>query len=301
MKPQNLDRRDGLVLPKRHREGAFTLIEIMIVVLIVAILSWLAMVAVSRIKERAIRTTIANNLRQIYNAKEFYFSENAGQTIATVMLLSNKGYVTPGLFDRLFKHPSLEVGAGWHYGMILFPVEPAYAYTGVKPPSSNPTGDVIYYPGPPSDYQKLFGKDAVAPVATAAAAASTQAPAATQTTAPTPQGPALPAGFVGGNHPNAPTAKAGLEIAQTSAMNGSLKISTLQNTLAASSPDGSPVEIVGIAGDPQFIGESKFIAGGQYLSLPWKAQPTNPPTVYNFTLTLRNQHGETQIPVTVRH
>ncbi|MCX6401006.1 MAG: type II secretion system protein, partial [Propionibacteriales bacterium] len=65
----------ALVSPKPSGVGGFTLIEIMIVVSIVTILSTLAMIVIGRVQDRAARSLIENNLRQLYQAKEYYFTE----------------------------------------------------------------------------------------------------------------------------------------------------------------------------------------------------------------------------------
>jgi prepilin-type N-terminal cleavage/methylation domain-containing protein len=129
---------------------AFTLIEIMIVVLIVGILSLLAMVAIGRIKEKAARTLVTNNLRQIYNAKEYYFAETGKGGFVRVAELWRKNYVTRrlavGLFD--YGHAGLDLQTGWHYPADVYAGEPTMAYKGVLI-SGSPTGEVIYYPAPP--------------------------------------------------------------------------------------------------------------------------------------------------------
>jgi prepilin-type N-terminal cleavage/methylation domain-containing protein len=141
----------------RSRRG-FTLIEIMIVVSIVVILSWLAMVAIGRIKDRAARTLVMNNLRQLYDAKEYYFAESGIGSPVAVGTLMGKGYITRrlafGLFD--YRGGSQDLKSGWHYPTNFSAGLPTYAYTGTKPTNAAPTGEIIYYPSPPADPVALF-------------------------------------------------------------------------------------------------------------------------------------------------
>ncbi len=141
----------------RSRRG-FTLLEIMIVVSVVAILSWLAMVAIGRIRDRTARTLVMNNLRQLYDAKEYYFSETGAGAQVPIGNLMQRGYVTRrlavGLFD--YRANSLDLKMGWHYPNKFTAGTPTYAYTGTKPNNGAPTGEIIYYPGPPADAAALF-------------------------------------------------------------------------------------------------------------------------------------------------
>jgi type II secretory pathway pseudopilin PulG len=157
---------------------AFTLLEIMIVVTTVAILSLLAMIAVGRIKERAARTVILNNLRQLYNAKEFYFSggpeESKNVSVAT---LAKYGFITETVKAKFVSPRSYESALGWHYWPMVNPGDPVVAYKGTMTHSGVPTSEAIYYPDAPT---------------TGTAASATQA--ATQPPAPTvaPPAPKLP-------------------------------------------------------------------------------------------------------------
>jgi prepilin-type N-terminal cleavage/methylation domain-containing protein len=144
------------------RSRGFTLVEIMTVVLIVGLLSMLAVVVIGRIRDRAIRSMITNNLRQVYQAKEHYFLERSTPSTA-LMGLATYEYLRPWVKERLMSGASAEAHAGWHYSVILFPNEPVYAYKGQNPGGftrtgavltgityTPTTGEVIWYPDPPA-------------------------------------------------------------------------------------------------------------------------------------------------------
>ena len=84
---------------------AFTLVEVMIVVLIVGILSSLAIPAIGKVKALATATTTRNNLRQIYQAKEFYFTENAQESGVTAKTLLDEKYISENTWVACFESP----------------------------------------------------------------------------------------------------------------------------------------------------------------------------------------------------
>jgi len=129
-----------------NQRGGFTVIEIAIVVSIVGIVSLIAVIVLQRIGEVAARTVIANNLRQLYQAKEYYFSETRSTDLTNVSILAEKGYIKDSLNEQFQTMLSFEGGSGWHYGLDLLPGQPVYAYQGTQPANSAPTGEVIYYP-----------------------------------------------------------------------------------------------------------------------------------------------------------
>ena len=177
------------------RRRGFTLLEVMIVVSIVFILSWLAMVVIGRIRERAARTVILNTLRQLYDAKEYYFSETGASTPVSVRMLVHDGYVSQGVSDRIFAHTSLGVSSGWRYFQASLPGQPTFAYRGTVPGNPGPAGEVIYYPGPPSSIDALFGR---------------QPPAASSTGGgANPPGSSGTGGPAGGNPPGGGTTTGG--------------------------------------------------------------------------------------------
>ncbi len=76
----------------------FTLVEIMTVVVIVGILSAIAVPALIRVKHKSEDTMALNTLRQLYDAKEMYFTEDgAGVSRVTVAKLVKAGYASHSL------------------------------------------------------------------------------------------------------------------------------------------------------------------------------------------------------------
>ncbi len=134
----------------RPSRRAFTLVEIMIVTLIVAILSGLAIFVIGRIKDRAARSMIENTLRQLYQAKEFYFTETGDLNPVTVAQLSRQGYVKKSQFTALTEHGSLETKMGWRYNIQFRAGEPIYARLYANRAGTGTPLETIWYPGPPS-------------------------------------------------------------------------------------------------------------------------------------------------------
>src|SRR4051812_15523688 len=66
--------------------SAFTLVELLVVIGIIAILAALLLPALSVAKERSLRTKCANNLKQIGVAIELYATDHAGQLPGPVWL-----------------------------------------------------------------------------------------------------------------------------------------------------------------------------------------------------------------------
>lgn len=133
---------------RRHR--GFTLLEIMIVVAIVSFLTALALFTIGRIKERTARSLIENNLRQLYDAKEFYYLESGNGSLVFLRVLQAKGYLSNAAYARLTTGSTLEAKLGWHYLPAVLPSEPVLAYRGRLSPTGVPLDEVIYYPAPPS-------------------------------------------------------------------------------------------------------------------------------------------------------
>lgn len=181
----------------RHRLNAgrrrgFTLVEIMIVVGIVTILSFLAAFVIGKIKQRAAHSLLQNNLRQLYQAKEYYFTESGAGGSVGVSQLIKEGYLKASIEDRLFGSGAMETKMGWHYGRRFVAGEPTYAYQGAQPTSGNPPAIAEYYPGQPTTFATVFP------------AGTGQTPIPSQPTVQPPVIPQPPPGFKVGSTPNAP-------------------------------------------------------------------------------------------------
>jgi prepilin-type N-terminal cleavage/methylation domain-containing protein len=299
MKPSHaLPRRTGgLASPKRGRESGFTLMEIAIVAIIVGLLSTLAVATVRHLQQRAARSTILNNLRQLHEAKEHYFFES-GTDLATPKGLAQSGYLRQSAGDRVTSGATFEAHLGWHYGYILMPGQPTYAYQGADPGTpagrdkpgvmnwSKPTGEVIWYPGPPPE------------LAAAATGSGSPATVAAQPVAKPAQPPSL-APVAG--PPGAPV------LASTGSANGRRLTLVTQTEIyythnewtsqaGITSPDGSPMKVVSVRSDPP-----DFLKNFGPISDGFKADIAQPgiygqATVY---VTVKNSAGESTLPFTL--
>jgi prepilin-type N-terminal cleavage/methylation domain-containing protein len=108
----------------RRSSRAFTLVELMIVVVIVGLLSTLAIAAFSRVKATATQSIILNNLRQIYSAKERYFLDNGGQTGVYAQTLLDEDYITKNTWAACFDSPIVR---GIAYQGYFTPDDPVWA------------------------------------------------------------------------------------------------------------------------------------------------------------------------------
>lgn len=84
--------------PQKSRVRGFTLVEIMTVVVIVGLLSAIAVPALMHLKHKSEDTIALNTLRQYYDAKELYFTEDgAGRPGVTLTTLVKAGYASHSL------------------------------------------------------------------------------------------------------------------------------------------------------------------------------------------------------------
>ena len=134
---------------------AFTLVEIMIVVLIVGILSSLAIFVVVRIKERVSESIVRNNLRQLYSAVELFYADNPEKTTVGYPALFRDGYISRSLNEAI--KSGVSMSAEWHYRTTSLRNSPVWALQGRPTPVTvdrpPPPGQVImFYP------EGAFGK-----------------------------------------------------------------------------------------------------------------------------------------------
>jgi len=92
-----------------HARG-FTLVEIMIVMAIVGLLSAIAVPSFLHVKRKTQDTIVMNALRQLYDAKELYFTdEGSGKSYVKLAELEKVGFASQSLVATC-KH---DIG-GWH-------------------------------------------------------------------------------------------------------------------------------------------------------------------------------------------
>jgi type IV pilus assembly protein PilA len=70
----------------RSRKG-FTLVEIMIVVVIIALLAAMAIPAFQKVRQNSIKSTLDNDLKQICGAAQQYFLEYSASSVDTADLI----------------------------------------------------------------------------------------------------------------------------------------------------------------------------------------------------------------------
>ena len=76
-----------------HGPRAFTLLELLVVIAVIAILSALLLPALSRGKGAALRTKCANNLRQLALATQMYWDENEDEAFPYFVTRTNGGQI----------------------------------------------------------------------------------------------------------------------------------------------------------------------------------------------------------------
>lgn len=243
-----------------RRRAGFTLVEIMIVVGIVAILSMLAVFVIGRIKQRAAHSLIQNNLRQLYQAKEYYFTETGAGGDVGVKALIAGGYLKPSIEDRLFGSGSMETKMGWHYARRFAAGEPTYAYQGPQPTAATPPAVAEYYPGTPTSFATVFAANGGAvPTAGSLPVPGLAVPVAV--IAPTPIAartpgmlPNPPAGLKGGSNlaaPWVPTTPAILPPLREDSPRTYTQAELLRLVGAGTPNPGDPPQVTGVTVDPR--------------------------------------------------
>jgi hypothetical protein len=93
---------------------------------------------------------IENNLRQLYQAKEYYFSETGDADSVKFVELNKSGYIRKSIVSHIFHNDSLELKRGWRYNLEYKSGEPIYARRyGNAAAGTGSILETIWYPAPP--------------------------------------------------------------------------------------------------------------------------------------------------------
>lgn len=77
----------------KYRSG-FTLVELMVVVVIIAILASIGLPAFARMRDTARYNAILANLRSVYTASQAYFADNPTASTVAYTALTSGNYIT---------------------------------------------------------------------------------------------------------------------------------------------------------------------------------------------------------------
>lgn len=107
----------------RHRTGAFTLVELLVVVAVIAILAAMLLPALTRAKREALTTSCRNNLRQLAIAMQSYAAEhddglppnNYVYDVATKDPLERTNSWAPGLAPYDLTYSNIQSGVLWRH------------------------------------------------------------------------------------------------------------------------------------------------------------------------------------------
>lgn len=169
------------VATPRRRQGGFTLVEIATVMLVVGILSAIALFILDKVKDRTARSLLENNLRQLYQAKEYYYVESGSGDPVTAQQLVDRNYLRASQLYSLYQHGAMETNMGWVYDDTFYPGDAVAANLAPDGTPITAPLDTIYYPEAPGS-----GQNQVAIARAAAVAARVAPPQVTRPTAKPP-------------------------------------------------------------------------------------------------------------------